>query len=319
MKAVTSPPQPNSDNRPGLAPATERPAGPPPPISPTSLSSGPFAWWGRMVYRWRWPMVVFWTLLLLAAAPLLPLVPGRLSASGFSDDRLPSAQAEKTLQQELGLPVNTMAVFYVSRDRPYADPAVRAAVNRSLQRLQELPEVAGVIPPDVNSRQIGRSGSTAYALVSLTGLPETTLDLLPELERRAAIPDLPDGGRIEAVVAGGSTFFRDLQRATERDLRQAELVTLPVAAIVLALVFGSLVAAAVTVVVGAATIVLGLAGIFALTFSLDLSVFALNLASMLALGLGTDYALFLVSRFREELRREGGASEAGGAGTARAV
>ena len=216
------------------------------------------------------------------------------------------------MRQELGLPANTMAVFYRSAGRPYADPEVRAAVNESLRRVQELPQVVGVVPPDLNSRQIGRSGQTAYALVSLSGAPEATLELLPELERRVAVPELPDGTRVEATVAGGATFFRDLQSATENDLRRAELVTLPVAAIVLALVFGSLAAAAVPVVVGAATIVLGLAGIFALTYAFSMSIFALNLASMLALGLGTDYALFLVSRFREELRRAGQA-------TARAV
>ncbi|HEX2513344.1 MAG TPA: MMPL family transporter, partial [Chloroflexota bacterium] len=286
---------------------------------------GLFGWWGRTVYRWRWPVVILWLGALLAALPLLPRVPGRLSAGGFSDPLLPAAQAEVTLRQELGLPANTMAVFYRSAGRPYADPEVRAAVNDSLRRVQELAQVVGVVPPDLNSRQIGRSGKMAYALVSLSGAPEATLELLPELERRAAVPDLPDGTRVEATVAGGATFFRDLQSATENDVRRAELVTLPVAAIVLTLVFGSLAAAAVPVVVGAATIVLGLAGIYVLTYAFSMSIFALNLASMLALGLGTDYALFLVSRFREELKWPGGVSGEAGpqagwpGGTARAV
>ncbi|MGH2368354.1 MAG: MMPL family transporter [Chloroflexota bacterium] len=298
MKSVTSTP-PASGAAPGPEPAPAAPSG------QAERIGGPFGWWGRTVYRWRWPVVAVWALLLLAAAPLLPLLPGRLRAGGFADARLPASRAEATLQRDLGLAANTMAVFYISRDRPYADPAVRAAVNASLERLRALPAVTGVVPPDLNSRQIGRSGRTAYALLSLDGRAETSLDLLPEIERRATVPDLPDGGTVETIVAGGATFFRDLQDATERDLRRAELVTLPVAAVVLALVFGSLAAAVVPVVVGAATIVVGLAAIFALSFPLELSVFVLNLASMLALGLGTDYALFLVSRFREELDRHG--------------
>ena len=68
-------------------------------------------------------MVILWLGALLAALPLLPRVPGRLSAGGFSDPLLPAAQAEVTLRQELGLPANTMAVFYRSPGRPYADPA----------------------------------------------------------------------------------------------------------------------------------------------------------------------------------------------------
>ena len=272
--------------------------------------AGPFRWWGRAVYRWRWPVVGLWLLLLLATLPVLPRVPGRLSVGVVGDPQaasspLPSARAEAKLSRDLGLPVNTLAVFYASPGRPYADPEVRAAVNASLQRLQSRSEVVSVIPPDLNSRQIGRSGRTAFAVVGLAGRPEATLDLLPELERLAAVPPLADGTAVQTTVAGGATFFRDLQQATENDLRRAELVTLPVAAVVLALVFGSLVAAGVPVAAGAATIVLGLGTMYLLTFRLELSIFGLNLASMLALGLGTDYALFMVSRFREELRREG--------------
>ncbi|MBI3971525.1 MAG: MMPL family transporter [Chloroflexi bacterium] len=278
-------------------PAAEAPAG-------LAAPDGPFAWWGRRLYRWRWQVVVFWAVALLVMVPLLPRLPERLRAGGFADERLPSAAAQRTLQRELGFSPNAAAVFYVSGDRPYADPMVRSAVAASLERLRALPEVEAVIAPDMNRRQIGRSGKTAYAVISLAGQAEASLALLPEIERRAAVAPLPDGSSVETIVAGGASFFRDLQESTERDLRRAELVTPPVALVALVLVFGSLVAAAVPVVVGVATTALGLAGILALSYSSDLSVFVLNLASMLALGLGTDYALFLVSRFREELNRQ---------------
>jgi RND superfamily putative drug exporter len=273
-------------------------------------ATGVFGWWGRRLYRWRWAAITIWLTVALAALPLLPAVPGRLRAGGFADPSLPSARAEATLRQALDLPANTVAVFYLSHGRPYADPAVREAVAQSLARLRTLPQVRSAIAPDQGSRQIGRSATTAYALLSLDGRPETSLRLLPELERLAAVPPLADGTRIEVLVAGGAPFFRDLQEATERDLRRAELITLPVAAVVLTLVFGSVLTAAVPVAVGVATTVLGLASLFALSFPFDLSVFVLNLASMLALGLGTDYALFMVSRFREELARQGRLEEA---------
>ena len=264
------------------------------------VGAGPFAWLGRTAYRARWAIIGVWLLALFAALPLLPQLPRRLRSGGFSDPRLPSAQAEQTLRRDLGVPPNTMAVFYASHDRPYVDPAVRGAVAESLERLRKLPQVQSIIPPDLNTRQIGRDGRTVYAVVSLSGTPENTVRLLPELRTQAAIPDAA-GVQIDTLVAGGASFLQDLQSATERDLRQAELITLPVAAVALTLVFGSLAAASVPVVVGAATTVLGLAIILGLSYSLDLSIFVLNLASMLALGLGTDYALFLVSRFREEL------------------
>src|SRR6266498_3571731 len=118
------------------------------------------------MYRRRWAVVACWAVALGVALPLLPGLPRRLRAGGFSDPRLPSAQAEATLARELGVPLNVLAVFYSSPSRPYADPAIRGAVTASLARLRELPQVVAVVPPDLNTRQIGRSGRAAYAVVS---------------------------------------------------------------------------------------------------------------------------------------------------------
>ena len=88
---------------------------------------------------------------------------------------------------------------------------------------------------------------------------------------------------------------------TERDLRRAELIAFPFALAALLFVFGSVVAAAVPLFVGGVTVALVLGGIYGLTFLTDLSIFSLNVASLLGLGLAIDYSLFIVNRFREEL------------------
>jgi RND superfamily putative drug exporter len=93
----------------------------------------------------------------------------------------------------------------------------------------------------------------------------------------------------------------DIQVASASDLARVEAITFPIIFLILVLVFGSLVAATVPVVVGAACVLLSLGGLFVLANVNEVSIFALNTASMIGLGLAVDFSLILVSRFREEL------------------
>ncbi len=112
-------------------------------------------------------------------------------------------------------------------------------------------------------------------------------------------------------LAGGPAFYGDVQTVSEADLRRSEIISLPLAALTLLLVFGSVVAAGVPLVVGGAAVVVALAAIFVVASLTPMSIFVLNLATLLGLGLGVDYSLLMTSRFREEL-----AAAAGPAGSA---
>ena len=261
-----------------------------------------FGAWGRLLYRNRRAVLWLWFAAIAIIVPTIPFLPGRVRLGGFDDPSLPSSRALAALRDELGFPTNSAAVFYTIDGRDYVDPAVRRVVGESVARAGALPGVKHAIGPDLNSRQVGRSGRAAFALLALETEPGQGGALLADLERAVAVP-ASTGITIETSVVSADSFFRDLQEATTNDLRRAELITVPVAAFTLLAVFGSVVAAGVPVIAGAATAIFGLGGIFLLSFVADMSVFTLNLASMLALGLGTDYALFLVSRYREEIDR----------------
>ena len=103
------------------------------------------------------------------------------------------------------------------------------------------------------------------------------------------------------ALAGGPAFYGDVQTVSESDLRRSEVISLPLAGLALILVFGSLVAAAVPLAVGGSAVIVALAIIFGLANLTPMSIFVLNLATLLGLGLGVDYSLLLTSRFREEL------------------
>ena len=145
-------------------------------------------------------------------------------------------------------------------------------------------------------RQVSADRHTAYDIVFLDLSPDDSPKALPILRER-----LHDAPGLTVELAGGPAFYGDVQTVSEADLRRSEIVSLPLAALALVFVFGSLVAAGVPLVVGGAAVIVALAGIFVVASLTPMSIFVLNLATLLGLGLGVDYSLLMTSRFREEL------------------
>ena len=126
--------------------------------------------------------------------------------------------------------------------------------------------------------------------------PDDSPEALPILRER-----LREAPGLDVELAGGPAFYGDVQTVSEADLQRSELISLPLAAIALLVVFGSVVAAGVPLIVGGAAVVVALAAIFLVASVTPMSIFVLNLATLLGLGLGVDYSLLMTSRFREEL------------------
>lgn len=260
-----------------------------------------FAFLGRVAYRGRWVILIVWGAALLLSLPLLPRVAGSLKVGGFSSPNTEAARAREVLERELGFAPSTLLVVYQSDSLRADDPAFAAAIERSLAGVRALPSVTGIILPSADPSLISNDGDTAYAVAGLSAAPEEAQRLVPEFEA-AIVPQ--DEVRISVTGAGAS--YRDIETASQRDLRRAEVIVFPIALIALLLVFGSVVAALMPLAIGAAGVALVLVSILVATRVTDLSIFVLNLATMLGLGLSVDYSLFVTSRYREELARTGG-------------
>lgn len=254
---------------------------------------------GRLVYRHRWLVVAVWVLISLGSVPLAPKLPSILKAGGYGDPSLESQQTSDLLAQTLDWQSNTLIVMFHSNSLTVDDPRFIAAANQSMAGIRGLRGVGRITTFLQNPQQIAPNQHTAYDTIDLVSAPEDAHQLLPTIRQTLK------SSVLEINLTGGPAFYSDVETVSEADLRRAELLTFPIALIALALVFGSLVAAAGPVVIGGVAVVVAMATLALVGQITSLSIFVLNMVTMLGLGLGTDYSLFLVSRFREELPRRG--------------
>ena len=261
----------------------------------------PFARLGRLVVRRRWWVVAIWAIVLLIAIPLAPQVVGALRAGGFILDDLESARAKALLQAELNTPPSAVVVVLHSDTAQAGTPLFEGPAADAIAAVPQAPGVVRILSHVLSPRQVSADGHTAYDIVFLSIPPDDSPDALPGIRERLQQP-----AGLDVQLAGGPAFYGDVQNVSESDLRRSEVVSLPLAAIALLLVFGSVVAAAVPLIVGGTAVVVALAAIFVVAGLTPMSIFVLNLATLLGLGLGVDYSLLLTSRFREELAARAG-------------
>ena len=263
---------------------------------------GRFGAIGAWVARHPWPVVATWAALILLAAPLAPRAPGVLSAGGFTSSQLESSRAEQLLERKLGLPPSVLVIVIQSENGSRAgDPTFDLAAARAVANVPHAAHVTGLLPYTLDAHQVSTDRSVVYDVVSLDLQGDQSPQALAPVQ--AAL--VPQPG-IRTYLAGGPAFYGDIQTVSESDLRRSEIVSLPLAALALLIVFGSAVSAAVPLVVGGTAVALSLAIIFVLASLTPMSIFVLNLTTLLGLGLGVDYSLLMTSRFREELALRGG-------------
>ncbi len=255
---------------------------------------------GQFMYRWRWVVIACWCIGALSVLFVLPNLAKPLKVGGFSADNAESAQATRLLEKNLGFSPSSMVIVYQSETLRANDPVFLNEVGQSLAGVRGLPFVENEVLPSANAHLIAKSGEAAYAIVGLTLPPEQAQRDVPEF--KAAMRPQP---HITYIVAGGPAFYADIEKASQRDLRRAEIIAFPFALIALLLVYGSVVAACIPLIVGGAGVALVLVATYWLAHVTSMSIFVLNLATMLGLGLAIDYSLFITSRFREELGHPG--------------
>lgn len=256
------------------------------------------AWWGRAVVRLRWAVLAAALVLIAVGATWGAGVFGSLTGGGFDDPASESSRARDRITAELGNQDVDLLVLYSSDTVTVTDPAFRGPVTATLQRVRQRPEVASVTTwyetraPSL----VAADRHATYALVQLRAADEDG-----KTGAYKALRPVLDAPAVATQVGGSVPFLHEANQQTTQDITRAETLSMPVLLVLLILIFGGLVAASMPLLIGGLAILGAFVVVRLLNTVTEVSVFAINIITLIGLGMAIDYALFVVSRFREEL------------------
>jgi len=276
-----------------------------------------FTWLGRFAYRHRrWVLTVAGLFVVLAAV-WGGGVFGALGSGGYTSPGIEANRANTLLDQEFGHAAGTadaVAVYVDETKRMTVDdPAFRQQVTAAIGRLPgvDVKSATSYYTPGLSDAQRALLVSEDRHAIEVS----LTLRGADDASRLKSYGDIQTSIRatdgLKTYLGGGFTSEYQLQQLATANLATSQAIALPILLVLLVIMFRGVVAGALPVLLGIFAILGALVLLRLLTFVTDLSIFALEITTLLGLGLAIDYGLFIVSRFREELeRRDGDVGEA---------
>jgi RND superfamily putative drug exporter len=256
--------------------------------------------------------IACWVVLAIAGAFLLPHFESSLTGPPLAVGNSDSARAQALIDGEFDHPYTEQDLIVFQAQSPTLkahDPVFEAVVDTALADVAKLPLVVSVVSPlDPHAiDQVSADGRVAAALVRLSGSNAERQKLVDDLTAAATSAATMD---VHVYVTGSSPLIVELVDQERDDLLRAERLGLPIALVMLIITSGSLVAAGLPVLLAllGSIVTFGILG--ALSHVMTFNLFVPNVATMIGLGVGIDYSLVIVARFREELKRTGSAPAA---------
>jgi uncharacterized membrane protein YdfJ with MMPL/SSD domain len=258
-----------------------------------------FGWWGRAVVRLRWWVIAAAFALVVVGATWGAGVFGSLTGGGYDDPNSQSNRAAAGIAEQLGQRDPDLLVLWSSTTGTVTDPAFRTAVSEAVGRIRaeaDVAQVAAYTDENAPPALVSTDRRSTYAAVYLRATDEDgQAAAYHRIEPAFAATGL-------TTQVGGVVAFTDQANTqTKEDITRAEIFSLPILFILLVLIFRGLIAALSPLVIGGIAILGAFVAVRLLTYLTDISVFAINVITLLGLGMAVDYSLFVVSRFREEL------------------
>jgi len=231
-----------------------------------------------------------------------------LNLRGGSTRATEASQAEETLNQRFDSPVSEFFAVTLAAPAPFTSPNARHVLDSLANTLAAARYVRAVVSygSTQDTSFLSRDRRTTFLVVALrTTTGDSAAGLVPVVRSlvRQTLDRMPEGKRYAAYVTGRAPLDLDIRSVSARDSRRSEKLLLAPTLLILILAFGALVGAVLPLIIGFLAIVVSLAIIGFLAQLTPMSVFVLNMTTMIGLGVGIDYSLLVVTRFREELGR----------------
>ena len=257
--------------------------------------------WGSFVYRRRWAVLVLSVgFIALSVAGILKGVSPSFNGNSTGTE---AASADQLVTRQLpSQNAHSLTLLYRSSTLTAGSPAFQAAMQSSIRPLQADQRVQSILTPydagPAAASLVSRDQHEALAIVTLKDDPRANKATYSDLRS-----ELGPSGSLQVLGTGNLAINAAFTDQLGHDLSTASRTSLPITAILLLLVFGTVIAALLPLGVGALAVTGGFAGIFVLARFVDVSQYATDLTALIGLGVGIDYSLFIVSRYREQLAR----------------
>jgi len=258
-----------------------------------------FAAIGRFSYKHRRSVLAVWVTAFAIALVASTQLHKELKGGGFADPTSLSQVAATEIQSKLKMGVSNVSIVFTSPTLDARGAEFQALESMALAKMTraDLPDLAAVETAATigDSSLISRDYHAALAVLVFNVPMAQVQGEMPHI-RTLLVPTA-----LTAYFTGEPALYSEMEMLSQHDLRVAEAYTLPIALLVLLLIFGSATAAALPVVTGGMAVTVTLGSLWGLAHAANFSIFVMNTATLLGLAVGIDYALLMVGRFREEL------------------
>jgi len=259
---------------------------------------------GHIIVRRRKAMVILFIISVLTAGTVGTMIFSRLDSGGYSNPNSDSYQVYNYLNKNLKISDPNVVVVVDSGNLPITDPAIAAKVQVLEAEMAKVPRVTKVVSywnTGGEKTLAATDGKAAYILVY--GQDDA---FTPESQEMGDYFQKNFDGKRDGltIYSGGvGVVGNAINKKIADDLKIAEAISIPLTFILLVFVFGAMAASAMPLLVGVSAILGAFFLLYLISLVTSVSVYALNLTTGMGLGLGIDYALLIVNRFREELHR----------------